>query len=131
MMLIGTSLGRCLKDLINGEVSESDVVMIITRTQAPTLELFLAVIEQYYYGINGPAYDLTAKPLVEVQELGERLYSGGKIHQPRNFANVYGGYTHPGLSGDIWVEITPKNTNRNPIVVDAYEKYQVLDALTK
>ena len=35
------------------------------------------------------------------------------------------------LSNDIWVEVSPKNRNSTPMVVEAYEKYKMLDALTK
>lgn len=131
MMLIGTSLGQCIKDILTGEVSEDDVVMIVTRTMAPTVEKFLGVLEMYYSGYGDSAYDLSVKPLEEVKELGMRLWSAGKIHQPRNFEGYTGGFVHPALGGNKWVEITPRNSNRHPTVVEAYEKYKMLDTLTK
>lgn len=134
-MLIGTSLGQCLRDILAGEVSEDDVVMIITRTMAPDAERFIPVLEEYYHGIGGSSYDLSldgSKTLDEVKELGLRLFNGGKIHQPRCFPNFRGGYVHPGMSGaGKWIEIAPKSWNTTPAVVEAYEKYKVLDALTK
>jgi len=134
-MLIGTSLGQCLKDILSGEVSESDVVMIITRTMASDAEKFLPVLEHYYYSGNGSAYDLSVdgtKTLEEVNELALRLFNGGKIHQPRCFEDFRGGFLHPGLgqSGN-WIELAPKSWNTTPVVVEAYEKYRMLDALTK
>jgi len=135
MMLIGTSLGQCLKDILSGEVSESDVVMIITRTMAPDAERLIPVIEQYYYGADGDEYDLSVhgtKTLAEVNELAMRLYNSGKIHQPRCFPNFSGGFLHPDMYGSgNWIEIVPKSWNTTPIVVEAYEKYRLLDALTK
>lgn len=130
-MLIGTSLGQCIKDILTGEVSEDDVVMIVTRTMAPTVEKFLGVLEMYYSGYGDSAYDLSVKPLEEVKALGMRLWSAGKIHQPRNFEGYTGGFVHPALGGNKWVEITPRNSNRHPTVVEAYEKYKMLDTLTK
>jgi hypothetical protein len=134
-MLIGTSLGRCLKDILSGGVSESDVVMIITRTMAPDVERFLPVIEQYYYGTDGDEYDLSVdgtKTLAEVNELAMRLFNGGKIHQPRCFTDFGNGFVHPGLrSAGKWIELAPANWNTTPAVVEAYKNYRVLDALTR
>ena len=137
MMLIGTSLGKCLRDILAGEVSEDDVVIIITRTMAPDAEKLISVLEQYYSptgGYNG-SYDLSiggTKTMEEVIELGLRLFNTGKIHQPRCFTDFQGGFLHPRMrSSDNWIELTPKSWNTTPIVVEAYEKYKVLDALTK
>lgn len=135
MMLIGTSLGQCLKDILSGEVSESDVVMIITRTMAPDADRFIPVLEQYYSGIGGSQYDLSVngtKTIEEVRELGLRLFNKGKIHQPRCFPDFGGGFVHPEMSGaGKWIEIVPDTWNSTPAVIDAYKKYKMLDALTK
>jgi len=134
-MLIGTSLGQCIKDILSGEVSESDVVLIITRTMAPDAESFIPVLEEYYYGTGGHAYDLSVngtKTFDEVKELGMRLFNSGKIHQPRCFPDFKGGYIHPDMyDAGKWVQITPKSWNTTPAVVEAYEKYKLLDALTR
>ena len=102
---------------------------------APDAGRFIPVLEEYYHGIGGSSYDLSldgSKTLDEVKELGLRLFNGGKIHQPRCFPNFRGGYVHPGMSGaGKWIEIAPKSWNTTPAVVEAYEKYKVLDALTK
>ena len=135
MMLIGTSLGQCLKDILSGEVSERDVVMIITRTMAPDAERLSTVIEQYYHGVGGDSYDLSigrTKTLDEVKELVARLFNTGKIHQPRCFPKFSGGYVHPDMyDAGNWIELAPKNWNTTPAVVEAYEKYKMLDALTR
>ena len=135
-MHIGTSLGRCLRSILLGEVSEDDVLLIITRTKTPDLEGFIEVVKQYYdegnYTSRNPfSYDLSVKPWEEVEALAKRLYLRGKIHQPRNFASLGDQFIHPGLSNDIWIEVSPKNRNTTPMVVEAYEKYKMLDALTK
>jgi len=135
MMYIGTSLGQCLKDILSGEVSESDVVMIITRTMAPDAERFIPVLEDYYHGVGGSSYDLSVngtKTFDEVKEVGLRLFNGGKIHQPRCFLDFHSGYVHPDMAhAGTWIEVVPKTWNTTPIVVDAYEKYKMLDELTK
>ena len=136
MMYIGTSLGRCLRSILLGEVSEDDVLLIITRTMAPDLERFLVVVRQYYdegnYTSRNPSdYDLSVKSWEEVEALATLLYTTGKIHQPRNFVSLGNQFIHPDLHNDLWVEVSPKNRNTTPVVVEAYEKYKMLDALTK
>lgn len=135
-MYVGTSLGRCLRSILLGEVSEDDVLLIITRTMTPDLEGFIEVVKQYYDEGNYTArrphdYDLSVKPWEEVEALATRLYTSGKIHQPRNFATLGNQFIHPDLNNDLWVDVSPKNRNSTPMVVEAYEKYKMLDALTK
>lgn len=136
MMYIGTSLGKCLRSLLLDEVSEDDVLLIITRTKSTDLEKFLGVVKQYYeegnYSSFRPEdYNLSVKPWEEVEILATKLYQGGKIHQPRNFVTLGHQFIHPDLNDDVWVEVSPKNRNTTPMVVDAYEKYKLLDSLTK
>jgi hypothetical protein len=142
-MYIGTSLGRCLNSLMAGEVSETDVMFIVTRTMCPNYDAFMQVVEQYYhegtpvtrstYSMELGSYDLT-----KVKELATRLYFSGRIHQPRVFDNEgrtaghYYQYNHPARLGhDLWMQVVPTNNNSTPMVVEAYEKYKVLDSLTK
>jgi hypothetical protein len=88
MMLIGTSFGGCLKSILKGEVSEDDILVIISRTQVNSLENALRIAEKYYNEGNSYAtvsgnYDFTGTDLEELKTLVARLYLGGKIHQPR------------------------------------------------
>ena len=136
-MLIGTSLGGCLQSLMKGEVSEDEVLLLITRTMSPNHEGLMTIVEMYHSHGNFMSskpgqYEMTEFPLEEVKELATRLYQEGKIHQPRNFG-VHGSFIHPGLAttAGCWVEVNPMTSNLNPAVVDAYDKYRMLDALTK
>lgn len=143
MMYIGTSLGGCLVSLMQHEVSENDVMFIITRTMCPTYDTFIQVVEQYY--AEGNPYQRRSKlnelgnfDLTKVKELATRLYYSGKIHQPRVFDNEgrkfghHYEYNHPAKLGQgLWMQVVPTNYNSNPSVVDAYEKYKMLDTLTK
>jgi hypothetical protein len=134
MMYIGTSLGRCLRSLLLDEVSADDVLVIITRTRSTDLEKFISVVQEYYEdsGFHRPAsYDLAVKPWHEVEELAKYLYESGRIHQPRNFTSLGDSFIHPGLSDDVWVEVSPKSRNTTPAVVQAYEHYKLLDSLTQ
>lgn len=136
MMYIGTSLGKCLRSILMGEVSEADVLLIITRTMAPDIEKFIVVVKMYYEdgnytSRNSSDYYLSVKPWDEVEALACRLYNSGKIHQPRNFTSLGSQFIHPELSNDIWVEVSPKSRNTTPAVKQAYEHYKMLDNLTK
>jgi hypothetical protein len=137
-MLIGNSLGGCLQSIMKGEVSEDEVLMLITRTMAPDLRRLMLVVEMYHSQGNFSAsrpdqYKMSEFPLEDVQALATRLFQDGKIHQPRNFGVYGGGFIHSGLAqgSGCWVEVNPIGTNTNPIVIDAYEKYKILDTLTK
>ena len=143
MKYIGTSLGGCLNSLMANEVSEDDVMFIVTRTMCPTYETFMQVVEQYYaegtpITRSTYSYSLSEYDLTNVKELAARLYFSGKIHQPRVFSeqgrrdgHSYP-YNHPAKLGNgLWMQVVPTNDNNTPAVVEAYEKYKMLDTLTK
>jgi hypothetical protein len=142
-MYIGTSLGGCLLSLMNNEVSEDEVMFIVTRTLCPTYDTFMQVVEQYYaegnpHSRNPAQYGLGDYDLNEVKNLATRLYYSGRIHQPRVFDDVgrraghYYPYNHPARLGQgLWMQVVPTNDNSTPSVIEAYEKYKMLDALTK
>jgi hypothetical protein len=143
MMYIGTSLGGCLNSLMTNEVSEEDVMFIVTRTMCPNYDTFMQVVEQYYAeGIpitrSTYSYELSTYDLTKVKELATRLYFSGRIHQPRVFSEQgrKTGHSHPynhpaKLGQGLWMQVVPTNDNSTPAVVEAYEKYRMLDALTK
>jgi hypothetical protein len=139
MMYIGTSLGGCLLSLMNGEVSEIEVMFIVTRTNCPEFEQYIAVVESYHsqgnpYASNPELYELRDHPLEKVIELASRLWYAGKIHQPRTFVGDGSGrpFRHPaGYGHGLWMQVVPINQNTNPAVMEAWEKYKMLDVLTK
>jgi len=143
MMYIGTSLGGCLLSLIAGEVSEDQVMFIVTRTFCPDYDAFMQVVQQYHAEGNpnarNPAqYGLGDYDLNEVKNLATRLYFSGRIHQPRVFddesrrAGHSYPYNHPAKLGHgLWMQVVPTNDNSTPMVVEAWEKYKMLDNLTK
>jgi hypothetical protein len=135
-MYIGTSLGGCLLSLMNKEVSLEDVMVIITRTDAPDFEKFINVVKAYHaqgnpFATNPERYELHDYELDDLLLLAERLWYSGKIHQPRTFLGSTS-YRHPFLNGDkLWFQVVPTIDNNTPAVVDAYEKYKMLDILTR
>lgn len=142
-MYIGTSLGRCLVSLVHNEVSENDVMFIVTRTLCPDYNTFMQVVEQYHsegnpYQRRSTLNKLGEYDLTKVKELATRLYFSGRIHQPRVFddAGRRAGhsyqYNHPVKLGQgLWMQVVPTNDNNTPAVVEAWEKYKMLDILTK
>ena len=142
-MYIGTSLGGCLLSLMANEVSEDQVMFIVTRTLCPDYSTFIQVVEQYYaegnpYARNPAQYGLGDYDLTNVKALATRLYYSGRIHQPRVFdsegrtAGHYYEYNHPAKLGQgLWMQVVPTNDNTTPAVVEAWEKYKMLDNLTK
>ena len=143
MMYIGTSLGSCLLSLLAGEVSEDKVMFIVTRTFCPNYDAFIQVVQQYHAEGNpnarNPAqYGLGDYDLTKVKNLATRLYYSGRIHQPRVFddegrkAGHSYPYNHPAKLGQgLWMQVVPTNDNSTPAVVEAWEKYKMLDNLTK
>jgi hypothetical protein len=129
--MIGTSFGRCMNSIIKGEVREEDVLFIVTGTMCQDKKEFLAVAETYFNNGNRNVfrteeYVVQGITREEYMSLASHLYDAGKIHQPRNFA--YGnGFSAYGT----WLQVVPNNENTTPAVVDAWEKYKMLDNLTK
>ena len=70
--LVGTSLSKCLAEIIIGAVDESRVSFIVTSTKHPWSDDY----------IDGKWYKDEAEVL-------KRLWKGGRIHQPRAVSTEY------------------------------------------
>jgi hypothetical protein len=135
MWYIGTSLGKCLKSILTGEVSEAHVLFIVAGTSARTYKDFMTVIDTYYHSGNGyvkdpDAYDVNDINEYEYKSLAQRLWDTGRIHQPNTFPRTWEGPWAGKFRKQIWLEVVPTLNNTTPAVVEAYEKYKVLDLLT-
>ena len=129
-MLIGTSLRKCLTSLMNKHVSEGDVVCIVTSTMSVDLEQFLRIVEAYYdTGDISVDFDREEFSKEDTLNMAATLFNKGKIHQPRNYSGSP--YVHYKFRNQTWLDIVPTNENSNPIVIEAYSKYKMLDALTR
>lgn len=125
MRYIGTSLGRCLRSILLGEVSSDEVFLISTGTRSTTKEQYLDIVKQYYQERFGN-YDITQWSWKEVEKLAIGLWDNGKIHQPRNFgANPL----FPTTSSLIWFEIIPPEILKEPAAKDLWEKLKVVARL--
>lgn len=118
-------------------------MFIVTRTFCPDYDAFIQVVEQYYsegnsYQRRSTLSNLGEYDLTDVKALATRLYFSGRIHQPRVFDDESrrAGHSYPynhttKLGHGLWMQVVPTNDNNTPAVVEAWEKYKMLDNLTK
>ena len=126
MKYIGTSLGKCLRSILKGEVSEDQVFLIVTGTRSNTMGECLEIIKQHYYERHED-YDFSQWPFEEVRLLASRLWSNGKIHQPRNF-DAYPFF--PGFGPKpLWIEIFPPHLLQEPAAKDLWDKLTLIARL--
>jgi len=126
VLKIGTSLGRCLRSLLDGEVEYEDVFVIIANTRSYNVESLIKVVEQYYYYPPRRDYDLTDYDFDSVKYLAQRLWHEGKIHQFKNYEQ---GHQH--TLRDTWLDIVPSASSENEGVHQAWQHYRMLAALAK
>ncbi len=116
-MKIGFSFGQCVDDILNGRIDYDDVMLIMCRTNMPDLEAVEKVVQVYVW--EGRIVGDIDKAV----ELGKRLYSEAKLHQPRLFGVRAGSQVD---YRDIWMDLAPTVTSDNPSVVQAWKNYQLV-----
>jgi len=130
-MKIGTSLGKCVKSILAGEVKEEDVLFIVSNTRCPDLESLMGVIEEYYYDNAGsrsrPEYDMSAYSLDDAQSVARYLLQSGKLHQPRCVGSTIIGNAHH--LRDTWYDIAPSPVTDNESVREAWNHYTMIRQL--
>lgn len=123
-MKIGFSFGRCVRDIVNGEVDIKDVMCIIARTHMEEKEHVEHVIHAYRdrYGY------LMGLSLDKCLEVGLELWQSGRVIEPR--AN--GIYAMSVPSEYIWMDLYPTVPNvQTEAVKEAWNAYRVLIELTE
>jgi hypothetical protein len=131
-MKIGTSLGKCVRSILAGEVKEEDVLFIVSNTKCPNLEHLMGVIEDYYYTYQGAAgkvaaYDMSKYSLPDACSVAQRLFESGKLHQPRVVATGLYGNAHD--LKDTWYDIVPSHTSDSESVREAWNHYTMIRSL--
>lgn len=96
-MKIGFSLGRCVRDIVKGEVDVKDVVVIITQTVCHDLADLIGVIDRYMTRA-GYLKGLDRDRCCDVALL---LWHQGKLHQPR----CLGVDVDSVLEANVWKEV--------------------------
>ena len=131
-MKIGTSLGKCVRSILAGEVKEEDVFFIVSNTKCPDLESLMTVIEDYYYTYQGAMgkvadYDMSKYSLADACAVAQRLYEGGKLHQPRVVGTQIWGNAHD--LKDTWYDIVPSHNSDSESVREAWNHYTMIRSL--
>lgn len=117
-MLIGFSVSKCIEDILNKKVAQSDVLLIIGGTRFDD-KSFDALIDGYRYQ-GGPWGDFSK---TKIQNVLVTLYNQGKIHQPRNFTN---GYAWASFAGGHWMRLVPEPGDISNAARKAWEHYVLL-----
>jgi hypothetical protein len=117
-MKIGFSLGRCVRDIVKGEVDINDVAFLITATSIQEETHLENVIYQY---MCEPTY-LEGLDYDKCKEVAFALWNSNKIIQPRR----QGMHRHKQPEDSIWVDIFPTSLSGNESVKTAWEKYRFM-----
>ena len=121
-MKIGFSFGRCIRDIVNGEVDYDSVAWIISGTAIRDSASAMAVIDDY---MHRPDY-LWGLDEERCQEVGMRLFEEGKIFQPR----LQGIRAFQIPEGAIWADLFPTNMSNNEAAKTAWEAYRFMLHMT-
>jgi hypothetical protein len=117
-MKIGFSLGRCVRDIVAGKVSEDEVAFIITATNIRELEQLSLVIKDYMYR-NDYLLGLNED---ECQRVAQSLWDSNKLLQPRR----QGLHRHKQPENSIWVDLFPTELSDNTSVKQAWDSYRLM-----
>lgn len=117
-MKIGFSLGRCIRDIVNGEIDIDDVAFLITATYIKTPEQLDNVILTY---TGEPGY-LLGCDFEKCKEVAHLLWDNNRILQPR----AQGIHRHMQPERSIWVDIFPTALSKNEAVKNSWEKYRFM-----
>jgi hypothetical protein len=117
-MKIGFSLGRCIRDIVKGNVSIDDVAFIIAATSANDREHLTNIIMLY---TAEPGYLLNCdyeKSLAVAQQ----LWDSNRILQPRR----QGLRRHAQPENSVWVDMFPTELSSNESVKKAWDNYRFM-----
>ena len=122
-MKVGLSLSRCLRDIYDGKVDESEVLVIIARTNFnPHKD---SEWSRVWYGYTAGGFSKPPwRDLIDyhddVRRLVARLYDNGLIHQPRQFVKG----SQPSLPYH-WLDLVVPvdELEELPVVKAAWEQY--------
>ena len=117
-MKIGFSLGRCVRDIVNGEVSIDDVAFIITATSITDREQLDNVI--LMYGTE-PRY-LQGLDHDSCLAIAQQLWDSNRLLQPRR----QGLHRHSQPESSVWVDMFPTELSQNEAVKNAWSAYRFM-----
>ena len=122
-MKIGFSLGRCIRDIVKGDINLDDVAFIIAATCVGEVEQLAPIIEDYMYrGDYLKGLDEAA-----CQSVALELWNTNRILQPRR----QGLHRHMQPEGSIWVDLFPTELSNNKSVKTAWDAYRFMLHMTE
>jgi hypothetical protein len=122
-MKIGFSLGRCIRDIVKGEVALDDVAFIIAATNIHEQEQLVQVVDSYLYR-EDYLYMLDE---VECQQVALELWKSNRILQPRR----QGMHRHKQPENSVWVDMFPTLNSNNEAVKKAWDAYRFMLHMTE
>ena len=130
-MKIGLSYSRCVRDIVEGRVDMTDVLVLITRTDFDPRDdgQWKGIWMGYCFGNNPEwgAYDFNSKEDEhKFRSVSIELWETGRLHQPRKFG------TYPSRRSEYWLEtvLPDSELESRPAVKDAWDKFQMVAGLT-
>ena len=117
-MKIGFSFGRCIRDIVNGDISIDDVAFLITATFIRDEKHISNVIGTY---MGEPGY-LLGLDYDKCMETALALWNTNRVLQPR----AQGMHRHMQPESSIWVDIFPTALSDNESVKKAWDGYRFM-----
>jgi hypothetical protein len=117
-MKIGFSLGRCIRDIVKGEVYLADVAFVIAATNIHSEEQLAQVVDSYLYR-DEYLYMLDE---AECQRVALELWNSNRILQPRR----QGMHRHQQPENAVWVDMFPTVNSNNEAVKKAWDAYRFM-----
>ena len=121
-MKIGFSFGRCIRDIVNDEVSYDDVAWIISGTALRDAEAVKFCIQDYMYRHDY----LEGLDETKCMDVGLRLFTEGKVFQPR--LQEIRAFRIP--EGAVWADMFPTNMANNHSAKTAWDAYRFMLHMT-
>ena len=137
-MKVGLSFSRCVRDIVEGRVDISDVLVVIARTDFdPRDDKQWSGIWRGYGGGMPELDSITGCSRSAPEWAGQtdedqfrsvsiELWDQGKLHQPRKFG------AHVSRRRENWLEtvLPDSELETRPAVKDAWDQFQMLAGLT-
>ena len=127
-MKIGTSLGKCVKSLLDGDVAYDDVFFVVSNTHGPDEERLRGIMAEYYYAPGRSDYDMSDHTLEEVCDMAIRLFNDGKLFQPR--MHIKGSWGNAHSLRDTWYDILP-SIGSSESAKNAWNAYVMMSKLSQ
>ena len=117
-MRIGFSLGRCIRDIVRGDVSIDDVAFVIDATSITAREQLDNVILMYE---TEPRY-LQGLDHNSCLAVAQQLWDSNRLLQPRR----QGLHRHAQPENSVWVDMFPTELSQNASVKNAWNAYRFM-----